>query len=125
MGTADYLKLGSWNVICDRCGVKRKADQVKKEWTGLIVCRDKCWEQRHPQDFVRPVGDNQTVAFTRPESADVFVSVTYTCDTEEVYTIKPMDVVDKMNVYIGKGRSVGTITITNSTVTVRCSWDIY
>lgn len=85
MGSADYLKLGSWNVICDRCGVKRKADQVRKEWTGLIVCSDKCWEPRHPQDFVRSKPDDQSVPFTRPEKTDQFVAVNYntTSGTQE------------------------------------------
>ena len=73
---ANSLQLGKWNVICDRCGFKYKNDQVKKEWTGQIVC-ELCFETRHPQDFVRAVKDDQTVPFTRPEKADVFVDVTY------------------------------------------------
>jgi hypothetical protein len=34
----NYYKHGSWNVICQRCGFKHKAEEVKKEWTGLTVC---------------------------------------------------------------------------------------
>ena len=75
------LELGKWNVICDRCGVKRKSDQVQGTWDKLIVCKPTikagCWETRHPQDFVRAVVDNQTVPFSRPEPTDQFVSVTY------------------------------------------------
>lgn len=75
------LEIGKWNVICDRCGSKQKSDEVTKTWDGLIVCKPEkkagCFEPRHPQDFVRSVPDEQKVAFTRPESTDQFVSVTY------------------------------------------------
>ena len=54
---------GKWLVICDRCGIRKKSDQVRKEWTGLIVCAEKCWEPRNTQDFVRAVKDDQSVAF--------------------------------------------------------------
>lgn len=82
------LELGKWNVICDRCGFKFKSDEVMQEWTGLIVCRKKCFETRHPQDFVRPVKDDQSVPFTRPEAPDQFVSVTYdTVTGTHEYTI--------------------------------------
>ena len=80
-GPADYLELGKWNVICQRCGVKYKNDEVEKEWTGLIVCRIKCFEVRHPQDFVRSRPDNQEVPYTSPEPTDINVSVTYDTST--------------------------------------------
>jgi hypothetical protein len=64
MGRADYLKLGSWNVCCDRCGRKRKGDELKKTWDGLWVCPEH-WEPRHPQDFVRAVRENPTPPFIR------------------------------------------------------------
>ena len=124
MGTADYLEFGLWNVICDRCGVKRKNNQVKKEWTGLIVCADKCWEPRHPQDFVRAKPDDQSVPFVRPEQPDVFVSVTHSCDAEETVWVQAMEVVNQGNKFIGKGYSVGPINIIGTTVTVRCLWTI-
>ena len=79
-GPSDYLQFGSWNCICQRCGVKRKAEDISKEWTGLLVCTTKCLDQRHPQDFVKSVKDDQTVPYTSPEPTDVTVSVTY--DTE-------------------------------------------
>jgi len=71
-------ELGKWLVICDRCGFKRLNTEVAEEpFTKLIVCKDTCWEPRHPQEFVRPRPDPQKVPFTRPEPADSFVSVTY------------------------------------------------
>ena len=73
----DTWSLGKWLVLCDRCGFERTNDKLKKEWTGLMVCADTCWEPRHPQDFVRAKPEENKVTYTRPEPADQFVSVTY------------------------------------------------
>jgi hypothetical protein len=61
------LKVGSWLADCDRCGFQFHHFDLKKEWTGLMVCYD-CHEVRHPQDFVRGVPDNPSVPWTRPTS---------------------------------------------------------
>ena len=83
----DGWKLGSWLVSCDRCGFTRTNDNVAREpWTNLMVCKDTCWEPRHPQEFIRPRPDQQKVAFTRPEPTDKFVAVTY-ADTGDSATI--------------------------------------
>jgi len=74
-GNTYFLK-GSWNVICDRCGEKYKAGQIRKEWTGLMVCEG-CWEPRHPQDFIRTVPDTMSVPYVRPRPADIFIGPTY------------------------------------------------
>lgn len=34
-------------VICDRCGLKKRLKDVRREWTGLIVCK-KDWDRKHP-----------------------------------------------------------------------------
>ena len=75
--TTPGWRLGKWLVICDRCGLKKTNDQVQKEWTGLMVCKETCFEHRHPQDFVKGRSDSQKVPFVRPEPADEFVEVTY------------------------------------------------
>ncbi len=72
----NYYKAGEWNVTCDRCSKKTKADEIKKEWTGFLVCPN-CFEMRHPQDFVRARQDKISVPFTRPRPVDVFVIVDY------------------------------------------------
>ena len=72
----NYFKSGSWNITCDRCSKKTKADEIKKEWTGFLVC-PMCFEERHPQDFVRARQDKISVPFTRPRPVDVFVIVDY------------------------------------------------
>jgi hypothetical protein len=71
----NYLELGKWNAICDRCGFKRKNDQLRKEWTGLMVCADTCWESKHPQLMLRVPEDNPSVPWARTEPADTFVEV--------------------------------------------------
>ncbi len=73
MGRADFYRQGDFNRICDRCGVKIKASDTKEEWTGLIVCSDGCFEERHPQDFVRGRYDEQRVYKPRPDSEPVYV----------------------------------------------------
>jgi len=73
---ANYLKWGDWNFICDRCGFKKKASEGMKEWDNLMVC-SACWEERHPQDFLRVRGDNPSVPWARPEPDDVFIYVCY------------------------------------------------
>lgn len=76
------LKLGTWLVICDRCGFKRHApDEVIKTWDNLIVCapsiKPGCYEERHPQDLIRPIAEQQDVPYTRPEPTETYVSVAY------------------------------------------------
>lgn len=80
MGSRDYYKKGEWNTICDRCGAKRKSGEMQIEWDNYWVCK-RCFETRHPQDFVRGVEDDQSVPISRPRGEDVFI-------TEE---IKPED----------------------------------
>jgi len=68
---AGFIPNDHW-VECQRCGVAFRQSQVRKEWTGLIVCVKNCWESRHPQDFVRGRNDNiAPVGLTNPESADI------------------------------------------------------
>ena len=67
------LKLGDWNAICDGCGFKFKASQLRRRWDNMMVCEDD-WEQRHPQDFLKGQKDKQAVPWTRPEGEDTFVA---------------------------------------------------
>jgi len=72
MGRADYFKPGDWNAICDSCGYKYKASELRLRWDGFRVC-PKDFELRHPQDLLRGVKDKQSTPWSRPEPADVFV----------------------------------------------------
>lgn len=73
--SANYYAHGEWNCICQRCGFKVKSSRIRKEWTGLRVCVDRCWEERNQQDLLRAVTDKQTVPFALTESADRFQGV--------------------------------------------------
>ena len=66
-----------WRAICDRCGTKRWNHELRKEWTGLMVCRDTCWEARNQQEHVRGVVDRQAPPWVRPEPADVFLPTAF------------------------------------------------
>ena len=75
MGQSDYFKPGSHNAICDICGFKFKAEQLRRTWDGYMACTvNKCWNPRQPQDYVRGVLDNQSVEISRPEAADTFTA---------------------------------------------------
>ena len=65
-------KPGDWLITCDRTGYVVYASDSVQEWTGRRVRRDS-FENRHPQDFVRGIPDDQTVSFARPEHPDVFL----------------------------------------------------
>jgi len=114
-------ELGKWLVICDRCGFKRTNDQVRREWTGLMVCADTCWEPRHPQEFVRPRADQQSVPFTRPEPAESNTAITINCDTATVIDYPREFFASDFTVV--KGRVQGPVTITGN-VTIICSLEV-
>ena len=84
---ATWFDSGDWNAICDVCGFKFKASQLKKRWDGLMVC-DGDWEQRHPQELIRPIAESPALPWTRPEATDVSIGPSYSdsyetgqCDT--------------------------------------------
>lgn len=72
MSRADYLKIGSYNVICDRCGRKYKVEDTVvitgPESTGLRVCKRRCYEPTHPQYYLRGRKDDQSVSQARPDT---------------------------------------------------------
>jgi hypothetical protein len=72
MGRADHYRHGDNNVICDRCGFKYKASDLKREWNGLYTCKFD-WEPRHPQDLIKSKHDDQRPSLSRPGAVDVFV----------------------------------------------------
>lgn len=70
-----YFKKGSWNVICDVCGFKYKAEDIRKRWDGLYVCKED-FELRHPQDFVKGIEDKQNVPFSNgPDEDTIFTQI--------------------------------------------------
>jgi hypothetical protein len=85
MGRADYYKRGSWNVICDRCGFKYKAEDLRMEWDGLMVCAEKCWEPRQPQDFLRGIADPIAPPWTRAQGQFTYTASAQTLPLPGVY----------------------------------------
>lgn len=75
-----FLEWGTYNAICDICGFKFKAYQLRERWDGLRVCKED-FEFRHPQDMIKIPKDNQSIPWSRPEPADVFIDVTYVAST--------------------------------------------
>ena len=73
-------KLGDWLAKCDRCADVKYASQLKKEWTGYRVC-DRCWEPRHPQEFLKGHADDSNVAWTRPDTTPDTVVTTVDGET--------------------------------------------
>lgn len=59
-GKKDFLRLGDWNALCQVCGFKYKASELRKRWDGLRVC-SKDFETRQPQDLIRGKQDNSSV----------------------------------------------------------------
>ncbi|HPP18975.1 MAG TPA: hypothetical protein PLT51_03285, partial [Candidatus Dojkabacteria bacterium] len=71
---------------CDVCSVKYKAGKAKHRWDGFIVCPN-CYEQRHPQDFVKTRQDKISVPFSRPIPQEIFVVVPYNFYIDEQYFV--------------------------------------
>lgn len=70
MSEVRYVHGGHWS-ICDRCGFRFRPHQMRKEWTGAMVCSgpgtSDCHEFRHPQEFVKGRADRQAVPNARPD----------------------------------------------------------
>lgn len=111
---------GDFYRICDRTGFKIRAGRTRKEWNGLIV-RDKSWEPRQPQDFVKGVRDYQSAPEPRPRQIDVFVGPLETTigvaavagtDTIQVVSTVRMQNGDVLNIILDNG-DVFAATIQN------------
>lgn len=71
MAVRNRHKAGDWLYACQRCGRTYYASQTRKEWTSLRVC-GRCWEPRHPQDFVRGKKDDIVPPFaSEPSDTDI------------------------------------------------------
>lgn len=73
-GHADYYKHGDWNAICDCCGFKFKASELRRTWDNRMVCAED-YEERHPQDMIKPRPEHHVPSFTRPEPEPVYTTV--------------------------------------------------
>lgn len=46
------FRRGDWNAICDRCGFEYRASELRRDWRGLMLCKED-FEPRHPQELIR------------------------------------------------------------------------
>ena len=60
--------------LCDASGFTFPTEELVKQWDGARVHR-RYVDRRNPQDFVTGVRDDQTLRVSRPEPADVFITV--------------------------------------------------
>lgn len=65
---------GGFYRLCDITGFKVRAERTKKQWNNYIV-REKSWEPRNAQDFVRGRRDDQTVPDPRIRPDPTFVDI--------------------------------------------------
>ena len=76
MGRHYSYKPGSYYVADDRTGFPQRAERTRVQWNRLRV-DESVWEPRQPQDLVRGVKDNQTVADARPLAPAIFTGPIY------------------------------------------------
>jgi hypothetical protein len=72
----NYFKSGDWNVLCEICGFKFKASELKETWDNKRVCVQD-FEVRHPLDLIRAPKPEKALPWTRPEPTNQFVTVSY------------------------------------------------
>jgi len=78
---------GEWNVTCDVCSKKIKANEARQRWDGFIVCPDD-FENRQPQDFVKAQSDKITVPFQRPVPSYIFTNISYPLYVDTGYVVE-------------------------------------
>lgn len=97
-------------VICDISGQTFYADEVRKNWRGLIVGEDN-WEPRHPQDFVRGKADRQRVDDPRPDDDAV---TTLGSDTTSISATGNTITLSTIDLTASKSVSTALVTITDA-----------
>lgn len=81
-----YIPGDHW-VQCQRSGKIIRASEARREWTGLIVCKE-YWEPRHPQDFVRARPDRQLAkGLINPETPDRYLDGSGACSITGVSAV--------------------------------------
>jgi len=109
--------IGQWKVNCDQCGATFKSSALRKQWNGLYTC-NKCWEPRHPQDFVRAVKDGSPPPWTRGRAFDTTsttVPGTLTTTTTSIATVdgSAFSTTYPYYVNIGEGAFQELVKVTN------------
>lgn len=93
-------------VVCDISGQDFYADEVRKNWRGLIVGLDN-WEPRHPQDFVKGRIDRQRVEGPRPDT-----DATLTLGTESTTASATANTVTLATLDLTAQKAVSSLLVT-------------
>lgn len=112
---------GDFYRIDDMSGFKVRSDRTRKMWYGTWR-REKSWEPRNAQDFVRGVRDYQNAPEPRPRQTNVFIGplgTTLTADVAAQATTLPvvssvrMELGDTLTVMLANGIQFHT-TVSNT-----------
>jgi len=87
----NHLRLGSWNLICDICGQKKKAEDIKRRWDNYLVCNDD-WERQHPSDLLRVPKEKGFVPYSFREPPDSLLPPI--CSVEGCYPLADLGTAD-------------------------------
>lgn len=61
--------------ICQRCGWKKNLSDMAKEWTGLRVCKNPCFDPKPKQLSPPSIGaEGVPLPTAAPEPADIFLT---------------------------------------------------
>jgi hypothetical protein len=80
-----------YKVTCHRCGFWFPSTEIKKEWTGLLVCQQ-CYEPRHPQTLIKVHGEKSFPEFVSKDS-EVYTGL---CDAATSSAYADLGVADCM-----------------------------
>lgn len=104
-------------VLCQRCGLDYYDNEIKKEWTGALVCKS-CWEPRHPQDFVR--GRRDRISAPMPVNPDSLINQTAaegsTNPLQSTFNISEIAIGTIPNQSYDSGTTISTITGGGATI---------
>lgn len=74
-------KPGDYYAICDICGMRGYASEMRMTWNKLFVHSLTCFDEKHPHfTDPKPLNEPQRVPIHRPEQEDVFITTPITGD---------------------------------------------
>ena len=62
-----------YKMACMRCGFWFPSTELKREWTGLYVCKDD-WETRHEQTLMKVHGEKAFPDIVSKDGTDSFIT---------------------------------------------------
>jgi len=77
------FKWGTWNAVCDVCGIRYKSDELQDRWDGAKVCSWD-WEPQHPMDFQKIPRTEKPIPWARPVNETFDESIVYADTNEDI-----------------------------------------